>query len=123
MSHGIEGRRVKVRPSPGWASSGRLTHINNVAQPMADSDIRVWKTPYQGHQANVREDIMTVAKVIEINSESEKSFEDAIQQGIVKAGKTVKNIQSAWVKEQKVTVKDGKIGKYRVDLKVTFVLD
>jgi flavin-binding protein dodecin len=66
---------------------------------------------------------MTVAKVIEISAESDINFEAAIQNGIVKASETVHNIKSAWIKEQKVTVADGEIVKYRVDLKLTFVMD
>ncbi len=66
---------------------------------------------------------MTVAKVTEISSESTASFEDAIQQGIDRASKTLHGIKGAWVKEQKVKVEDGKIVSFRVDLKVTFVLD
>jgi dodecin len=66
---------------------------------------------------------MSVAKVIEISSESKKSFEDAISDGIARASKTVKNIKTAWIKEQQVLVKDGKVVGYRVDMKVTFVLN
>lgn len=66
---------------------------------------------------------MSVAKIIEISSESSKSFEDAIVEGINRASKTVRNIKSAWVKEQHVVVEDGKVVLYRVDLKATFVLD
>lgn len=66
---------------------------------------------------------MSVAKIIEITAESPASFEDAIRQGIDKAGKTVHNIKSAWVKEQQVIVKNSKIVAFRVDLKITFVLD
>lgn len=66
---------------------------------------------------------MSIAKVIEITAESEKSFEDAIQQGIAGATQTLENVRSAWVKEQQVVVKDDKIVSYRVDLKVTFVLE
>jgi len=66
---------------------------------------------------------MNVAKVIEINAESDVSFEAAIHNGIAKASKSVQNIKSAWVKEQKVIIKDGQVSRYRVDLKVTFVLD
>jgi len=65
---------------------------------------------------------MSVAKVIEITSMSPKSFEDAIQAGIKRAATTVKDIQGAWIKEQKVIIKDGKITEYRVDMKVTFLL-
>lgn len=66
---------------------------------------------------------MTVAKVIEINAESDVSFEDAIQKGIAKAASSVHNIRGAWIKEQKVTIEDNQIVKYRVDLKLTFVMD
>jgi dodecin len=66
---------------------------------------------------------MSVAKIIELSAESPKSFEDAIQDGITKASKTLHNIKSAWVKEQHVVVDNGKVALYRVDLKVTFVLD
>jgi len=66
---------------------------------------------------------MSVAKIIEISSESPKSFEDAIVNGIARASKTVHNIKSAWVKEQHVVIDNGKVVLYRVDLKVTFVLD
>lgn len=65
---------------------------------------------------------MSVAKVIEISADSDKSFEDAIQQGIETASKTVDNIKGAWIKEQQVLIDDGKIVGFRVDLKVTFVL-
>ena len=64
-----------------------------------------------------------VAKVIEISSESDVSFEDAIRKGVAKAAESVHNIKGAWVKEQKVTVSDSQIVSYRVDLKLTFVMD
>ena len=66
---------------------------------------------------------MSVAKIIEISAESPTSFEDTIAQGIAKASKTVHGIKSAWVKEQHVVVENGKVAFYRVDLKLTFVLD
>ena len=66
---------------------------------------------------------MSLAKIVEISSESRESFEDAINEGIQTASKTVQNIKGAWVKEQQVVVEDGKVVKYRVDLKITFVLD
>jgi len=65
---------------------------------------------------------MSVAKVIEISAQSKESFEDAVRIGIERANKTVDNIQSAWVKEMQVSVDDGKVTGYRVDLKVTFIL-
>ncbi|HZD88120.1 MAG TPA: dodecin family protein [Gaiellaceae bacterium] len=64
-----------------------------------------------------------VAKVIEITAESSESFEDAIRHGIEKASDTVHEIRSAWVDGQQVRVEDGKVVAFRVDLKVTFVLD
>jgi flavin-binding protein dodecin len=66
---------------------------------------------------------MSVAKIIELSAESPKSFEAAIQDGISRASKTVHGIKSAWVKEQHVVIDKGKVTLYRVDLKVTFVLD
>jgi flavin-binding protein dodecin len=65
----------------------------------------------------------SVAKVIEITAESSESFEDAIQHGITKATETVHEIRSAWVESQQVKVEHGKVVAYRVDLKVTFILD
>jgi hypothetical protein len=66
---------------------------------------------------------MSVAKVSEISSSSPKSFEDAMQQGIARAAKTIRNIRSAWIKEQHVRCKDGKVSEYQVNMMVTFVLD
>jgi dodecin len=63
-----------------------------------------------------------VGKVVEISASSPKSFEDAIASGIDRASKTLKNVQGAWIKEQKVIVKDGKISQFRVHLMVTFIL-
>ncbi len=65
---------------------------------------------------------MSVAKVTEIIASSSKSFDDAVENGIKKASKTLKGITGAWVADQKVTVKDGKVEQYRVAMKVTFVL-
>jgi len=66
---------------------------------------------------------MSVAKVVEITSLSKKSFEDAITEGIKRAAKTITNIEGAWIKEQKVQIKDGKIVGFRVNMNLTFVLD
>jgi flavin-binding protein dodecin len=66
---------------------------------------------------------MSVAKIIEISSESSESFEHAIRSGIEKASKTVHGIKGAWVSEQKVHVEGGKIVSYRVNLRITFVLE
>jgi dodecin len=66
---------------------------------------------------------MAVARVTEISSTSPKSFEDAVQQGVSRATKTLRNVRSAWVKEQRVDVKNDQIAEYQVNLMVTFVLD
>lgn len=67
---------------------------------------------------------MSIARVTEIIASSSRSFEAAIEDGIERANKTLKNVQGAWVQSQKVECdKDGKIKEYRVVLKVTFVLD
>lgn len=66
---------------------------------------------------------MAVLKVIELMANSDKSFEDAVQKGVEKAAETIKHIKSAYVQDQSVTVKDGKVNEYRVDLKISFVVD
>jgi flavin-binding protein dodecin len=65
---------------------------------------------------------MSVAKVIEISASSKKSFADAIEEGVARATKSVKDVKSAWIKEQSVFIKDGKVKEYRVLMKVTFVV-
>lgn len=66
---------------------------------------------------------MSVAKVIELSSTSQQSFEDAIKQGIQRATTSLRGVQSAWVKEQTVSIDNGQIRGYRVNLMITFVLD
>lgn len=66
---------------------------------------------------------MSVAKVIELNSESSESFEDAINKGIQTAAKTVHNLRGAWVQEQTVKIENNRISAYRVNLKLTFILE
>lgn len=66
---------------------------------------------------------MSIAKVIELSATSEKSFEDAIVQGLARASKTVQNIRSAWIKEQRVNVDNGRVLSYQVNMQVTFVLN
>ena len=66
---------------------------------------------------------MSVAKVAEISATSTKSFEDAITDGIARANKTLRNIRSAWIKEQQVRVSKGAITEYQVNMMITFVID
>ncbi len=65
---------------------------------------------------------MSVARVTEITASSPNSFDDALKAGIARAAKTLKNVEGAWVQQQTVVVRDGQIVDYRVNLKVTFVL-
>lgn len=65
----------------------------------------------------------SVARVSEISSMSETSFEDAIAKGVERATETLRNVKSAWVKEQEVQIENGKISSYKVNMMVTFVLD
>lgn len=66
---------------------------------------------------------MSVARITEISSTSEKSFEDAVQQGIQRATTTLRNVRSAWIKEQQVQVEGDRITAYKVTMKITFVLE
>jgi flavin-binding protein dodecin len=75
-------------------------------------------------QTNQRSPAMTVAKVTEIIASSTKSFDDAILIGVARAHKTLKNLKSAWVKNQQIKLDgEGKITEYRVQLKVTFLIN
>jgi len=66
---------------------------------------------------------MSVAKITELSATSTKSFEDAVHEGIARAHKTLRNVRSAWIKEQHVRVTDGRVAEYQVNMMVTFVLD
>ncbi|MFZ3086131.1 MAG: dodecin family protein [Candidatus Hydromicrobium sp.] len=67
---------------------------------------------------------MSVAKITEIKVSSPKSFDDAMQEGITRANKTLKNVKSAWVKDFEVTIDNkGQIAEYRILLKITFILE
>ena len=66
---------------------------------------------------------MSVVKVTEITSSSNTSFDDAVRDGIARASKTLRGIKGAWVQEQTVQVQDGNVTEYRVNMKVSFVLD
>ena len=66
---------------------------------------------------------MSVAKVIEISSTSQQSFEDAIKRGVARATSSLRGVQSAWVKEQTVSIENGQINGHRVNLMITFLMD
>lgn len=66
---------------------------------------------------------MSVARVTEISSTSDVSFEDAIKQGIVRAASTLRNVKGAWIKEQQIDIEGERITRYRVNMLITFVLD
>ena len=66
---------------------------------------------------------MAVARVTEISSTSPQSFEDAIRQGLERATRTLRGVTSAWIKDQRVKLEDGRIAEYQVNIEVTFVLE
>lgn len=66
---------------------------------------------------------MSVIKVIEIMAESGDSWEKAAKEGVKKVADTVKNVRSAYIQDQSLTIKNGEIDKYRVNLKITFEVD
>lgn len=66
---------------------------------------------------------MSIARVIELSATSQRSFEDAVQQGITRANKTLRNVTGAWVKEQRLALENGNITEYQVNMLVTFVLE
>ena len=66
---------------------------------------------------------MSIARITEISSTSKMSFEDAIQSGVARATKTIRNVRSAWVKEQQIRIENDSIVEYQVNLMITFVLD
>ena len=66
---------------------------------------------------------MSVARVTEITASSTRGFEDALQEGVARAVKTLKNVEGAWVQEQTVEIRDGRISEHRINMKVTFVLE
>jgi dodecin len=66
---------------------------------------------------------MAVARVSEISATSPQGFEDAIRQGLERATRTLRGVTSAWIKEQRVKLRDGQIQEYQVNMEVTFVLD
>jgi len=65
---------------------------------------------------------MSVAKVTEVISSSSKGFDDAVKEGVKRADKTLKNVKSVWIKDQKAVVENGKVTEYRVTMKVSFIL-
>lgn len=66
---------------------------------------------------------MAIARVTEITAASKKGFDDAVEKGVARANKTLKNVTGAWIQEMKVEVEKGKVSEYRVNMKVTFVLE
>lgn len=66
---------------------------------------------------------MSIARITEISSTSTKSFEDAIETGVSRATQTLRNVRSAWVKEQQIRIHNNAIVEYQVNLMITFVLD
>ena len=85
--------------------------------------VKMKRSRSQDFWRNDKEEDMSVAKVSEISATSTKSFEEAITQGIERAHKTLRNVRSAWIKEQQVRVTKGAITEYQVNMMITFVID
>jgi flavin-binding protein dodecin len=68
-------------------------------------------------------DAMSVARVTELSATSETSFEDAINEAVARATKTLRGVEGAWVKDQNVLIEDGNIVGYKVNVEVTFLLE
>lgn len=66
---------------------------------------------------------MSVARIVELSATSTKSFEDAIQQGVNRATKTLRNVTGAWIKEQQLKLDNGSVSEYQVNMLITFVLE
>ena len=66
---------------------------------------------------------MSIARVTELSATSPTSFDDAVNKGIERASKTLRNVRSAWIKDQNVEVENGRVSAFRVNLAVTFILD
>jgi flavin-binding protein dodecin len=66
---------------------------------------------------------MSIAKVSEISATSTKSFQEAVEHGLARANKTLRNVKSAWIKEQRVRVEEGAVTEFQVNMVVTFVID
>jgi flavin-binding protein dodecin len=95
------------------AHSGKLTRDAAAAT--------LGRTPVE---PTVHEEVpMAVARVTEISSTSTQSFEDAIKQGLERANETLRNVKSAWIKEQQVRLDGGSVSEYQVNMLITFVLD
>jgi flavin-binding protein dodecin len=67
--------------------------------------------------------VMSIARVVEITATSDQSFEDAMRQGVARATQTLRNVRSAWIKEQEVSISEGEVVTFKVNMLVTFVLD
>jgi len=114
-----------IRPEPGQAFDQSLP-IGRIPQTLHGGEIVRRGAPgaRPRRMLGPKEDTMSsVARVTEISARSEKSFEEAIRNGISRASKTLRNVTSAWVKEQRLDVAKGKIKEYQVNLLVTFVLE
>jgi dodecin len=122
----------KTRVSPGAAPGRGYGPLSmRLQRPAADMfslslqvvGKNVSSSSERASEKGVTQEDMSVARVTEISALSDTSFEDAIQQGIARATKTLRNVEGAWVKDQNLMIEDGNIKGYKVNLEVTFVLE
>jgi flavin-binding protein dodecin len=110
-----------ARPPAG--ARNRHCSIGPAARPWYEICIVESTKPRRLSARQLENHTMAIAKITEISAASSESFEDATRQGIARANETLKNIQGAWIEEQKVKVEGGRITEWRVMMKVTFVLE
>jgi dodecin len=92
------------------------------ACPGLAGHVRLWQDGAHDLEHKAERNMSSVARVTEIIASSKKSFDDAIDVGVKRATKTLKNVTGAWVASQDLVIAKGKVAEYRVRLKVTFVL-
>lgn len=121
------GRRLNVLRPVTYArreTVDRLVSSGQDRRPPAQAPaVDVTENEQPGPTRIERRTPMAVARVTELSATSPDSFDDAITQGVTRATKTLRNVTSAWVKEQRVEIKDNRIVEYQVNMLVTFVLD
>src|SRR5215207_5058959 len=131
LAHNPRRYEYLLAGGPGRSGRGYRPLSMRILQPAVDMfslslqvvGKNVSSSSERASEKGVTQEDMSVATVTEISAISDKSFEDAIQQGIARATKTLRNVEGAWVKDQNVMIEDGNIKGYKVNLEVTFVLE
>jgi flavin-binding protein dodecin len=100
-----------------------IVNEGKVQPPHRDGRKNISNSKRASREGVTQEELVSVATVTEISAISQQGFEDAVQQGVARANKTLRNIEGCWVKDMNVMIEDGNITGYKVNLEVTFVLE